>query len=129
MLSTVATLSDPLPPPRLAFLHGLGRQAHRLGLTAAGSVAHASKHTVLVNCVERIAVMAGWDDESRLAMEDVRLTRGTLTTCWDSYTRDGRVTTEKLWLYLPNDGERRFLGLVSEMTRDEAMAMVMAEGV
>jgi hypothetical protein len=68
MLSTSPT-GQAAHQPRLSYLHGLGRQAYRLGTTAAGSIAHARKHTELVGVAERLAVMAGWADESRLAME------------------------------------------------------------
>ena len=59
------------PQPRLAYLHGLGRQAHRLGTTAAGAVEHAAKHTTLSGPADRIAVMAGWRMESDAAMGGV----------------------------------------------------------
>ena len=52
---------------------------------------------------------------------------GTLYTCYEGFThKGGKVTTEKLWLWLPHSGERSFVGLCSEMTADEALAAVGA---
>lgn len=58
-----------------------------------------------------------------------------LTTCWETFegsTPDvcGRmVRLEKLWLLLPrNGGERRFLGLVSDVNESAARDMASACG-
>ena len=58
-------------------------------------------------------------------MKFKNLPTGTLYTCYESFThKGGKVSTEKLWLFLPHDGERTFVGLCSEMTADEALAIV-----
>ena len=70
---TPAPSSPPLltklgAPTFHALLRGLGRQAQRLGTTAAGSVAHAEKTTGPLSSADRLIVMSGWDDESRMGM-------------------------------------------------------------
>jgi len=54
------------------------------------------------------------------------LTRDTniLTTCWEYYSgADHVVTFAKLWLLLTaNGGERRFLGRVSDLGKQAALA-------
>jgi hypothetical protein len=53
---------------------------------------------------------------------------GTLTTCWEPFQwEDGSVTLEKIWLYLERGRERRFLGLVSEMTDEQAATLTRHE--
>ena len=73
---TPAPSSPPLltklgAPAFHALLSGLGRAAHRLGTTAAGSIAHAERTTGPLSSEYRLLVMAGWDDESRMGMEVV----------------------------------------------------------
>ena len=63
MLSTSPTA------PRLSYLHGLGRRAHRAGTTAAGSIANAQLWATVDGPADRLAVMAGWRMESDAAME------------------------------------------------------------
>ena len=67
MLSTVATAQTVRPCQKW---RGFGRAAFRAGTTAAGSIAYARQFVAHeLDEVERALVMAGWDDESRLAME------------------------------------------------------------
>lgn len=68
------------------------------------------------------AVVAGTSPALRAARTPSK--RATLTTCWERFERrDGTAATEKLWLLLPScgDGERRMLGLASEMTEQQAI--------
>jgi hypothetical protein len=56
--------------------------------------------------------------------ESIPAGRGKLGACYESLTRkDGSVTHEWLWHWAPNDGlgERRFVGVVAEMTEAEAL--------
>lgn len=53
----------------------------------------------------------------------------TLTTCFATYTHaDGSVSVEKMWLLLPRDGQREFLGLVADTTEEAALVVAAKMG-
>jgi len=60
--------------------------------------------------------------------DPIKLPSGTIYYGLERFThKDGSITNEELWVFLPKGfGERRFLGLCSEMSADDACAKVQS---